>query len=908
MDGNDEFILIEDEEVGITSSASPSNQPTAESKTRQATEKVDLAERFTKLKKGLSEQVDAVKDRLKPRMVNVETEAILEAGDLSLEIDGLHTLEWPIKGMDCPDCAAKAKRATQRLDGINRVAVSATRGTISIDIDLGEGHTSKVSAVMSSLGHEPDVTWQRIIGVTASSLAEKNGLSQRELRQMMMQIPAILEVRFEDASVEIQTVPLTEKVLINELSNGLNKIVGGHAELRDVQNRRLDNGQWRLVSTVPAILILFAILILPDKYQNQNILMLMTLIGVGLSGWRMFLDAWGGIKNKELGFQLLTSLAVIGAFFGQHWSEALMVSILVAIAAHMEESALLKAREAMQGGLDRLPRRARRIGKAKPKEITGISMISPMQSVLSHNHNHDPTGDDGLISIELLEKGDRVEIRSGEIVPVDGFVVDGIGSLNRAPLTGESIPIRVSEGEEVHAGLILDRGPIVVEAIAVGSETRLSGLIDEVRTFRDRPPRVHASIEVFSKWWVPIVLVGAALAGLITNDIRLTLLLWVVACPCALLLAAPVPHAAALSVASMIGVVARGGDALEAAAGIDLALLDKTGTLTSGQPRLSEIRLAKSQKRENILRIAAGLEQRSNHPYANVILQEASEVGTAEVISLKDGDAGVEGKYSGKKVMFGRKDWVLKNGVAIPEELLEGIDPALGVSVLSKDDKAIAVFTFVHDDLRLGAAEMVHDLQSLGVAVELLSGDTQDAVEALGKEIGIPAIQCRGEINPEGKAMWVERRSQGRRTLMAGDGFNDAAALAVADIGVAVGSGEQVNLDAADVLIPGEDPRAITSLIRIAKRTRSVVQFNIFISVLVTVILMGAVMTGLDSIAIAVLVHEMSAFLVILNGAFIASSGNRLSLLKSVFVTIFKDYSHAFKLLFSKESSSIVHN
>ena len=140
--------------------------------------------------------------------------------------------------------------------------------------------------------------------------------------------------------------------------------------------------------------------------------MLMTLIGVGLSGWRMFLDAWGGIKNKELGFQLLTSLAVIGAFFGQHWSEALMVSILVAIAAHMEESALLKAREAMQGGLDRLPRRARRIGKAKPKEITGISMISPMQSVLSHNHNHDPTGDDGLISIELLEKGDRVEIRS----------------------------------------------------------------------------------------------------------------------------------------------------------------------------------------------------------------------------------------------------------------------------------------------------------------------------------------------------------------------------------------------------------------------------------------------------------------------------------------------------------------
>ena len=907
MSEDDDFILIEDEGEEESPSTPISPQSANESDSNRSTDKVAVTERLAKLKKGLTEQVDAVKDRLKPRLVDVEVEAITEAADLTLEIDGYHTFEWPIKGMDCPDCAAKAKRATQRIPGVKRVAVSVTMGTISIDVDLGEGHTSKISAVMTSLGHEPDVPWQRIMGVTASGLSTKNGVSRRELRQMIMQIPAVLEVRFEDAYIEIQTVPLTEKILINELNNGLDRVVGGKAVLKEVQNRRLDNGQWRLVSTIPALFILVLILILPERFENQNLLLSMTLIGVGLSGWRMFLDAWGGLKNKELGFQLLTSLAVIGAFFGQHWSEALMVSILVAIAAHMEESALLKAREAMQGGLDRLPRRARRVNK--PKKITGISMMTPMQNMLSSSQSaHHSAGEDDFISIELLENGDHVEIRSGEIVPVDGLVVEGIGSLNRAPLTGESIPIRVSAGEEVHAGLVLDRGPIVVEATAVGSDTRLSGLIDEVRPFRDRPPRVQASIEVFSKWWVPLVLVGAPLAGLITNDVRLTLLLWVVACPCALLLAAPVPHAAALSTASMTGVVARGGDALEAAAGIDLALLDKTGTLTSGQPKLSEVRLAKSQKSENVLRLAAGLEQRSNHPYAAVILQEASGLGIAEVTSIQDGDAGVEGKHSGKKVMFGRKDWIIKNGVKIPDDLLEGIDPALGLSVLAKGDKAIAAFAFIHDDLRPGAAEMIHDLQSMGVAVELLSGDTQDAVEALGKEVGIPAVQCRGEIDPEGKAMWVERRSQGRRTLMAGDGFNDAAALAVADIGVAVGSGEQVNLDAADVLIPGEDPRAITSLIRIAKRTRSVVQFNILISILVTVMLMGAVLTGMNSLALAVLVHEMSAFLVILNGAFIASSGNRLNLLKSVLGSILKDYSDAFKLLFSKESASIHHD
>jgi P-type E1-E2 ATPase len=387
-----------------------------------------------------------------------------------------------------------------------------------------------------------------------------------------------------------------------------------------------------------------------------------------------------------------------------------------------------------------------------------------------------------------------------------------------------------------------------------------------------------------------------------TGNLRMTLLLWVVACPCSLLLAAPVPHAAALSTASLSGVVARGGDALEAAARIDLALLDKTGTLTSGHPRLDEIILLKGQKRSSVLKLAAGLEQRSNHPYAAVILKEAESEGSENVKSLQDGDAGVEGTHRGKRVLFGRKDWLLQEGIEISADLLKDLKAGRGLSLLAKDGKAIAAFTFIHDDLRPGAAEMIHDLQSMGVAVEILSGDAQPAVESLGKEVGIPPEHCRGEIDPEGKANWVERRSQGRHTMMAGDGFNDAAALAVADLGIAVGSGEQVNLDAADVLIPGEDPRAITSLIRIAKRTRSIVQFNILISILVTVFLVVAVLTGLDSLAIAVAVHELSVFVIILNGAFIATSGNRISLFFSVFISIFNDYSEALRLLVSKQT------
>ena len=894
MDGTDEFILVEDDDE-----EPPLDNPLPEAMPEE--QKVAFSQRFSRLSKGISSQVDAVKERLKPRLVDVEAEASIDADVLSLEIDGVHSFEWPIRGMDCPDCAAKAKRAMRKLPGIRETNVSVTRGIVSISIDLGEGHTSKVSSLLSSLGHEPDLPWQRVLGNTATGLAEKNAVSRSELRLLFTQVPGVLGVRFEDGSVELQTVPDIGKEIAMEMGNGLERIIGSKALLKEVQNRRLDSGQWRLVSSVPAILILISILVIPGL--SWSVLMSLTLIGVGLSGWRMFLDAWGGLKNKELGFQVLTSLAVIGAFFGEHWSEALLVSILVAIAAHMEESALLKARQAMQGGLDRLPRRARRTA-SKMKQISSISLMPTNPQTLASNldENH-VNEDDDMIPIDLLEAGDQVEIRSGEVVPVDGVVIEGIGSLNRAPLTGESIPIRVAEGDEVHAGLVLDRGPIVVESTAIGAATRLSGLIDEVRTFRDRPPRVQATLESFSQWWVPLVLVGAPLIGLMTNDIRMTLMLWVVACPCALLLAAPVPHAAALSTASLSGVVARGGDALEAAARVDLALLDKTGTLTSGHPRLDVIRPVKGQKRETVLKLAAGLEKRSNHPYAAVILQEAEPVGAVDVKSLKDGDAGVEGTHGGKKVMFGRRDWLVREGVTIPDDLLEDLNPDHGLSLLAKDGKAIAAFTFIHDDLRPGAAEMIHDLQSMGVAVELLSGDAQAAVESLGKEVGIPPMYCRGEINPEGKAIWVENRSHGRHTMMAGDGFNDAAALAVADLGIAVGSGEQVNLDAADVLIPGEDPRAITSLIQIAKRTRTIVQFNILISILVTIFLVGAVLTGLNSLAIAVLVHELSAFIVILNGAFIATAGNRINLFFSVFVSIFKDYTAAFRLLMSKQTT-----
>ena len=838
-------------------------------------------------------------------------EAIPEKSDIGLSLDGVHQFGWAIQGMDCPDCAMKATRAVNRLPGVESCRISVADGTVEISQDIARGRVSRASTVLGSLGHTPSVDWLHVVGTDPDQLAAEQGISKKLLKEQILDVPSVLNARFNRGVLELQSLWLRDADLRKSSEQKLAEILGPGFRMAPSRRARFRQDQIQLLSaalTIPLIIIVAAIEAVDSI--PAAVAALVALVGISFTGLSMYKEALASLKNRIVGFQVLTTLAVIGAVALGEWVEALMVVTLVAFASHLENRALVRARESMQGGLDRLPRTARIHTPGPPAEEGGrvLKVIQPDTPLMpAHCQGND------LVPIEALEIGELVEVRSGETIPVDGTIVEGIGAIDRAPLTGEPIPIPVKEGDSVEAGLVLVRGPLVIKSEASGEDTRLSSLIDLVRLYKDQPTRTQSVIERFTMFWTPLVVFAAPIiaflfTGSTEQAILTTLLLWVVSCPCSLLLASPVPHAAALTSASSFGLIARGGGILEAAAEVELAMLDKTGTLTSGKPRLSAITPTSGECEDRALRIAAGLEIRSNHPYANTILQ-ATDQRTLKPMSMSgitDGDAGVSGLLRGKPVMLGRADWLQSEGIDMPTDieaaLVSSREAGSGASVLAVDGTAIAAFGFSHDDAREGVLEAVEALKSQGVKVEILSGDEQASVEAFAKLIGIDPSICRGGVDPEGKAEYVSERSLRDCTLMAGDGFNDAGALAAADIGVAVGSGEQVNLDAADVLIPGQDPRTLPRLVELAKRTRRVVYANIAISVLVTTALVSAVLLGFEmNLAAGIALHEASAILIILNGMWVSGSGvQRLSSLTELGRDLVADLAEIVALLVGK--------
>ena len=321
-----------------------------------------------KSRKPLSKNLKPLFDSIVPE----ETESL----DMQVvaEYSGKQSISWPIQDMDCPHCAAEAMSALNRLGHVNTSLVSATDGTVTIDVDFEKGNLSEASAVLRSLGNPPDVPFMQISGVKSSAIATRHSLPVKALPRIFRRQPGVLECDVDrEGNIKIQTVPNLSKEMQIAMDESLKDVIGGDFKLIPEKINTVTPGQWRMITSGIAFLMLIVLLVTEFLItENPWVIGSIGLIGVSLGGVKMFSKALASVQNRQFGFQVLTSLAVIGASFLQAWEEALMVLILVSWTEHMENEALVKAREAMQGGLDRLPRVARRV----PKKAIGNFSLS----------------------------------------------------------------------------------------------------------------------------------------------------------------------------------------------------------------------------------------------------------------------------------------------------------------------------------------------------------------------------------------------------------------------------------------------------------------------------------------------------------------------------------------------------
>ena len=559
---------------------------------------------------------------------------------------------------------------------------------------------------------------------------------------------------------------------------------------------------------------------------------------------------------KVVAIDLLVTVAAVGALvIGEYWESA-AVTFLFAFGHALEVRTMNKTRGA----------------------LAALVAVAPDTAIVMRD------GDQVEISAGAVALGEIVLVKTGAKTPVDGIVVGGSGSLDEASITGESLPVEKTVGDRVFAGSISRSGLLQVEATGVGADTTLARIIHRVEDAQDAKAPTQSFMERFSRWYTPGIIVLALVAGLLTRDVVLGLTLLVIGCPGALVISIPVAVVAGIGRGARDGILIKGGEYLETSAKINAVTLDKTGTLTWGTPRLTDVvPLAENTSREDVLRWAARAEVGSEHPLAKPIVDGAAAEGFAvkelpeevEVIAGK----GVVALVDGHRVAVGNlalmSALVTSGSGSASEAASENAQLTSTMDSLAKAGRTPMAVSLdgiplgviaVADQIRPDAPRMVSWLHSVGVIdVVMLTGDNARVAQAVAGQVGLDEV--RAGMLPEQKLeAVVELQDKGYTVAMVGDGVNDAPALAAANVGIAMGAaGTAVAIETADIALMNDDLMKLPRAISLAKRTVSVMRQNIAIAVITVIVLLTGVFLGEVTMALGMLVHEGSVLLVIVN-------------------------------------------
>src|SRR5690554_533906 len=560
---------------------------------------------------------------------------------------------------------------------------------------------------------------------------------------------------------------------------------------------------------------------------NLGVLTLGVMIA---TGGHFYTGAWKAFKHHNANMDTLIALGT-----GTAWLYSMVVASVPEALPEMARHVYFEA-SAMIIGLINLGQALELRAKGKTSEAVRrlLDLRAKTARVIRDGHEQD-------IPVEDVQKGDRIRVRPGEKLPVDGVIAEGSTRIDESMLTGEPMPVSKGEGDEVSAGTLNTHGSIIYEATRVGSETALAQIIKLVKKAQGSKPAIGRLADRISSVFVPSVMLIAVVSALVWYNVgpepavvhmmvAATTVL-IIACPCALGLATPMSVMVGVGKAAEYGALIRQGDALQTAGKIDLVILDKTGTITEGHPAVTRVHAVDGDE-NRLLALAAGLEQHSEHPLAEAILDRAREeniepdtVSGFEALNGK----GVQGEFNGEPVRLGNRRWLEAEGLSVDtlNDAAQTITREAGTPLFLASGQQVLGVIGVADVIKPDSEAAIRRLHDAGIKVMMVTGDVDATAKAIAAKAGID--DYRAEVLPEDKAKVVsEMRGKGYTVAMVGDGINDAPALAAADVGFAIGTGTDVAIESASITLMRGSLHGVPDAIEISRATVKNIHQNLF--------------------------------------------------------------------------------
>lgn len=758
--------------------------------------------------------------------------------------------ELRIGGMDCPSCADHVKKALDQLEGVQDVDVEVMGGKVRVSYAAGKLARGDLAGAIRRIGYQvADDEENRRVTFVVDGMDCADEV--RQIEGALSKLPGVTDLQFNLLNHQLT---VQGSIAQAEIGRALRSIgMTARVEGEEQAPRSFWEKRGRVVVTVVSGFCLALGLILEWLGSSEMVSVPLFVFATVSGGWFIVPRGVRAMRGGALDMNFLMSVAAVGAALIGEWAEGASAMFLFSVAQLLESYSMDRARNAIKALMD----------------------LSPTEATVKRD------GQEETIPAADVRVGEVIIIRPGQKIPLDGEVVAGHSAASQAPITGESMPVEKEVGSQVFAGSLNEQGSLEVRVTKHVEDTTLARIIHAVEEAQSSRAPSQSFVDRFARIYTPAIVALAVLVFILPPLMGFgswgvwfyrALAMLVIACPCALVISTPVTIVSGLAGAARRGILVKGGVHLENAGHITAVAFDKTGTLTEGKPVVTDIVPLNGKTEDDLLRLAASVEARSEHPLARSILEEARR-RNVEPLPLDEFQAligrGVRAKVEGRTLYLGNKRLIDEQGKATPETeaALERLESEGKTSVvLFADDGPIGLIA-IADRVREGAKAAIHELRNAGVKrVLMLTGDNAGTAAAVARELGID--DYRAKLLPDDKVSFVrELTASGEKLAFVGDGVNDAPALAAATVGIAMGAaGTDIALETADIALMGDDLGKLPLVINAGRKTLAIVKQNITFSLALKAVFLVLAVFGWATLWMAVASDMGASLVVIANG------------------------------------------